>query len=92
MCDQRRYAWSMTNSYTCNSSNDDDIYVFTLVQEKFEATIEKYRSEKRKLQRQCQKLEEDLKQKDNDLARTQAATEQLQGAFANFQKIGSALK
>ncbi len=54
--------------------------------------IEKYRSEKRKLQRHCLKLEEDLKQKDNDLARTQAATEQLQGAFANFQKVGGALK
>ena len=66
--------------------------LFVNEQEKFEAAIERYRSEKRKLQRQCQKLEEELKHKENELTRTLAATEQLQGAFANFQKIGTALK
>lgn len=61
-------------------------------QEKFEATIEKYRSDKKKLQRQCQKLEEELKAKESELLRTKSAADQLQGAIANFQKLGTPAK
>jgi len=55
--------------------------------ERFEGVILKYKQEKRQLAKQCRKLEEALSTKETELVRTKAAAEQLQSAFANFQKL-----
>jgi hypothetical protein len=50
------------------------------VQEKFEATIERYRSDKRRLQ-------QELKIKEAEVVKAKLAAEQLQGAIATFQRL-----
>lgn len=50
--------------------------------------IEKYKADRRKLQKQCAQLTEELKNKESEVVRAKSAAEQLQGAFASFQKLG----
>lgn len=55
--------------------------------ERYEVSVEKFRLDKKKLSKACRVLEEELKKKNEDLAETKAATEELQQAFASFQKL-----
>jgi hypothetical protein len=66
----------------------DDKTIFPSLQDKTEATIERYRSEKRRLVKACEILQAQLQLKDAEIARSKAAVDQLQGAITNFQRLG----
>lgn len=65
------------------------------LQEKFEASIAKYRSEVKRYKKSCHQLEEQLRVKETELVareqemqRAKAASDQLSNAIINFQRVG----
>lgn len=77
---------------THQSMTSSHCRLFLCTQEKFESTIERYRSEKRRLVKQCEALQATLLLREAEAAKSKAAADQLQGAIATFnlqQRIGN---
>ena len=69
--------------------------ILCMPQEKFEASIAKYRSEVKRYKKSCHQLEEQLRGKETELVareqemqRAKAASDQLSNAIINFQRVG----